>query len=97
MNKVLLCQYLDIIYDLCIRVLSPRDYGIVLVEYNSHNIFAVNQAEVKVPDNLLKEEHITTAFLNAVDIEKNVDAYEKIQENRTATHSEVFRKTNKIS
>lgn len=76
---------------------SYRDYGTTLVEYNTHNIFAINQAEVKVPDNLLKEEHITEAFLSAVDIEKNIDAYERIQDNRTSTHAEVFRKTNKIS
>lgn len=57
------------------KVNSYRDYGTVLVEYNTHNIFAVNQAEVKVPDNLLKEEHITSAFLSAADIEKNIDAY----------------------
>lgn len=42
------------IYDLCIQALTYRDYGVVHVEYSAHNLFAVNQAEIKVPANLLK-------------------------------------------
>ena len=57
------------------------------MEYSAHNTFAVNQAEVKVPDNLLKEEHITQAFLSADTIQKNIDAYERVQDNRTRTHA----------
>lgn len=97
LSKVHSPTIIDVIYDLCIKVDSYRDYGTVMVEYNSHNIFAVNQAEVKVPDNLLKSEHITEAFLSASNIEKNIDTYEKIQQKRTSTHAETFRKTNKIS
>ena len=59
---------LDVIYDLCIRVETIRDYGIIHVEYSAHNLFAVNQAEVKVPDNLLKSSDITSSFLNAESI-----------------------------
>lgn len=63
---------LDVIYDLCIRGESDRDYGIAYVEYNAHNLFAINQAQVKVPENLLKEEDITNTFVNADSIEKHL-------------------------
>lgn len=45
-----------------------RDYGILHVEYSAHNLFAVNQAEVKVPDNLLKSADVTNSYLNAESI-----------------------------
>jgi hypothetical protein len=47
--SVLSFVYLDIIYDLCIKVESNRDYGIVYVDYNAHNLFSINQADIKIP------------------------------------------------
>ncbi len=44
----------DVIYDLCIKAESSRDYGVIHVEYNANNLFSINQAEVKVPENLVK-------------------------------------------
>ena len=79
------------------KVYSVRSFGTTYVEYSQLHHFAYDHEIIKVPDNLLKESHLTDAFLSAVDILKNVDSYEKMQNNRTNIHAEVFRKTNKIS
>ena len=47
---------------------TDRNFGQVEVEYSATNIFSLNQAEVKVPDSLLKTKDITNTFLNAEEI-----------------------------
>lgn len=52
------------IYDLCIQSQANRDYGVVYIEYSATNLFSVNQAEIKVPENILKSKDVTDAFMN---------------------------------
>lgn len=54
---------------------SSRDYGIVYVEYSASNVFNVNQAEVKVPENILKSKDVTEAYLNTESIEKVLESF----------------------
>ena len=49
-------------------------------------MFALNQAEIKIPEGLLKEEDITSSYLSAEQIEKNLESFIKVQNEKTAAH-----------
>ena len=68
MIPVILLSNVDVIYEVCVIADTDRNFGQVEVEYSATNIFSLNQAEVKVPDSLLKTKDITNTFLNAEEI-----------------------------
>lgn len=56
---------LDVIYEVCFRVESDRDFGRVIIQYTAENFFNVDHKEIKVPDNLLKSGDFKMSYQNA--------------------------------
>lgn len=52
----------DHVYRVCFKILTNRQVGTVVIEYNAEVEYKYDINEIKIPDNLLKDEDTKTAF-----------------------------------
>lgn len=55
----------DIIYEVCFRVRSDREFGRLVIQYNAENLFNLDHSDIKVPDNLLKTGDFKQSYQHA--------------------------------
>lgn len=70
----------EVIYEVCFELLSNRQITEeVLVDYHAETHYLTNSKPIRIPENLLKVEHMSEIYTSALEIKKVADSYIQIQ------------------
>ena len=74
--------YKDHVYRICFKILTNRQVGTLIIDYNAEVEYKYDISEIKVPDNLLKDEDTKNAYTIAEKMENDLTKYLEFKERR---------------